>query len=262
MENKVMENKKTFYEKFNEVQMKLSAPKNQTNDFGKYQYRSCEDIYEGLKQVLPGTGLVVTVSDDLMIERSATDPNRLIFIIKAVATVSDGSDNSLSSTSYAQVDQHKGMSAEQTFGTASSYARKYALNGLFMIDDNKDADSTEVTKNDAVKSNTPTKQPAKNVVQNKNNTQKPASAPAQKPASAPAQKPTNNPKKSEGGANNAKKPTLDKELVAKAKKLGIAADKLAAFLKKKPNELTDADLLYAVNAKEQELAKKPQETKK
>jgi hypothetical protein len=251
--------------------MKLNAPKNQTNDFGKYKYRSCEDIYEGLKKVLPGTGLVVTVSDDLVIEPSATDPNKLIFIIKAVATVSDGSEkNSLSSTSFAQVDQHKGMSAEQTFGTASSYARKYALSGLFMIDDNKDADSTEVTKNDAVKSNTPTKQPAKNVVQNKNNiqkpasapTQKPASAPAQKPASAPAQKPANNPTKSKDEAKNAKKPTLDKELVAKAKKLGIAADKLAAFLKKKPNELTDADLLYAVNAKEQELAKKPQETKK
>jgi len=254
-----MENKKTFYEKLNEVQMKLSAPKNQKNDFGNYNYRSCEDIYEGLKQVLKDTGLVVTVTDDLLIQPSTTDPNKLIFIIKAVATVSDGPENSLSSTGYAQVDQHKGMSAEQTFGTASSYARKYALNGLFMIDDNKDADSTEITKADAtknnVKSNAPAKQPAKNVVQNKNNTQKPTGAPAQKATNNPATKP-------EGETKNVKKPTLDKELVAKAKKLGIAADKLAAFLKKKPNELTDADLLYAVNAKEQELAKKPQEAKK
>ncbi|MFK5949961.1 MAG: ERF family protein [Methylococcales bacterium] len=127
------------------IQRELKAPKNQFNSFGKYNYRSCEDILEGLKLVL--NGLVVTVSDDVVMVGDR-------IYVKATATLTNGKE-SLSNTAFARESLiKKGMDESQITGTASSYARKYALNGLFLIDDTKDADSMDNTnKNEQVSSN-------------------------------------------------------------------------------------------------------------
>ena len=115
------------------IQQALKAPKNQYNKFGKYKYRSCEDILEGLKIVL--NGLVVTVEDDVIMVGDRV-------YIKSTATLTDG-ENSITNSAFARESlTKKGMDDSQITGTASSYARKYALNGLFLIDDNKDADYT------------------------------------------------------------------------------------------------------------------------
>lgn len=125
---------KEFIERVAEVQANLKAPKNQYNNFGKYKYRSCEDILEGLKSVL--NGLVVTVTDDIHMVGDR-------IYVKATATITDG-ENSLSNSAFARESLvKKGMDDSQITGTASSYARKYALNGLFLIDDTKDADSMD-----------------------------------------------------------------------------------------------------------------------
>ena len=116
------------------IQQSLNAPKNQYNKFGKYPYRSCEDILEGLKKVLGEC--VVTVSDEVI-----AVGNRIY--VKATATISLGSESE-SVTAFAREDEsQKGMASAQLTGSTSSYARKYSLNGLFLIDDNKDPDSNE-----------------------------------------------------------------------------------------------------------------------
>lgn len=117
-----------------EIQKKLVAPKNQLNKFGGYNYRSCEDILEALKKVLP-EGASVTVSDDIVMvgERVYVKATaRFYFNNEFIETVSFAREPL----------EKKGSDASQITGAASSYARKYALNGLFMIDDSKDADST------------------------------------------------------------------------------------------------------------------------
>lgn len=119
-----------------EVQYKLKAPKGQVNSFGHYNYRSCEDILEAVKPLLHEAGLTLTLSDDVV-----AVGNRIY--VKATATVSDGTD-SVSNTAFArEAESKKGMDDSQVTGAASSYARKYALNGLFCIDDTKDADTDE-----------------------------------------------------------------------------------------------------------------------
>jgi hypothetical protein len=121
-------------ERLAEIQRTLHAPKNQFNSFGKYNYRSCEDILEGVKPLL--NGLVLTVSDDIIMVGDR-------HYVKATATVSDG-ESHISNMAFArEAADKKGMDASQVTGTASSYARKYALNGLFCIDDTKDADSQD-----------------------------------------------------------------------------------------------------------------------
>ncbi len=116
------------------IQKNLKAPKGQFNKFGKYNYRSCEDILEGLKLVLDG--LVVTVEDDVKIVGDRV-------YIKSTATLTDG-ESSITNSAFARESlTKKGMDDSQITGTASSYARKYALNGLFLIDDTKDADSMD-----------------------------------------------------------------------------------------------------------------------
>ena len=122
---------KTLAAKLSEIQSKLVAPKSQTNTFGKYKYRNCEDILTALKPHLGG--LYVTVTDDLVMIGDR-------FYVKASATISDG-ENSISTNAFARESlDKKGMDSAQLTGSTSSYARKYALNGLFMIDDQKDAD--------------------------------------------------------------------------------------------------------------------------
>ena len=129
---------KSISEVLHFVQMNLKAPKNQVNKFGGYKYRSCEDILEGLKQVMP-EGAYVTVSDDIVCVSDRV-------YVKATAALCYG-DNCISNTSFAREElQKKGMDSAQLTGSTSSYARKYALNGLFLIDDVKDADSQDNSK--------------------------------------------------------------------------------------------------------------------
>jgi peroxiredoxin family protein len=140
---------KEFIKKVAEIQRNLKAPKNQFNAFGKYKYRSCEDIMEGLKPILGE--LVVTVSDDIKMVGDR------IYIV-ATAKITDG-ENSVSNTAMARESlTKKGMDDSQITGTASSYARKYALNGLFLIDDTKDADSMDGNQNQPAKSAKPSQQ--------------------------------------------------------------------------------------------------------
>lgn len=128
-----------FIEKIVAIQSELKAPKGQYNSFGKYNYRSCEDILEGVKPLLTKHGLVLTIQDsiDLIGDR---------FYVKATATITDGKEQ-LSTSAYARecLDK-KGMDASQVTGATSSYARKYALNGLLAIDDTKDADTMDNSK--------------------------------------------------------------------------------------------------------------------
>lgn len=117
------------------VQSTLKAPKNQRNNFGNYNYRSCEDILEAVKPILAGQGLILTITDDMVMLG-----NR--FYVKATATISDG-ENSISNSAFAREEEtKKGLDSSQITGSTSSYARKYALNGLLCIDDTKDADAT------------------------------------------------------------------------------------------------------------------------
>lgn len=118
------------------IQSRLKAPKNQYNSFGKYKYRSCEDILEALKPLVHEQGCTITIEDSPIMVGEW-------HYIQATATLSDGY-NSKSVKAYARESETKsGMDASQITGTASSYARKYALNGLFAIDDTKDADTMD-----------------------------------------------------------------------------------------------------------------------
>lgn len=124
-----------FIKKVVYVQNTLKAPKNQRNNFGNYNYRSCEDILEAVKPLLAAQNLVLTVCDDIV---QVGDR----YYIKATATITDGV-NKLENSAFAREEESKkGMDASQLTGATSSYARKYALNGLLCIDDTKDADAT------------------------------------------------------------------------------------------------------------------------
>lgn len=137
----------TFNEKLRKVQTELKAPKNQFNSFGKYSYRSCEDILEAAKPILLKNGLTLTISDSIHEVAG-------ILFCQAEATISDGTDSTTVNAQAGIDPNKKGMDISQTFGSASSYARKYALNGLFLIDDTKDADATNRhDKNTNVSSN-------------------------------------------------------------------------------------------------------------
>lgn len=115
------------------IQRELKAPKNQFNSFGKYKYRSCEDILEAVKPLLGDSFL--TLSDE-MIEVGGR------VYVKATATLTSGSESVSVTANAREAEDKKGMDDSQITGTSSSYSRKYALNGLFLIDDTKDADAT------------------------------------------------------------------------------------------------------------------------
>jgi hypothetical protein len=115
------------------IQNELKVPKGNYNSFGKYKYRSAEDILEAVKQLLNKYELALLLTDEVVIYG-----NKLF--IKSTANISTNC-NSISVNGFAEMSEHKGMSSEQCTGTASSYARKYALNGLFLIDETEsDAD--------------------------------------------------------------------------------------------------------------------------
>lgn len=128
------------------IQQELKAPKGQYNSFGKYKYRSCEDIVEAVKPLLAKNGCQLTLSDD-MVEIGGR------VYVKATATITDGKETEVVTAFAREPDQKKGMDESQITGTASSYARKYALNGLLLIDDTKDPDTDEyhqqITQNSA-----------------------------------------------------------------------------------------------------------------
>ena len=127
----------TLSEKLNHIQANLNAPKNLYNSFGKYKYRNLEGIFEGLKPLLKETGCTITVSDEIVCVNEMN-------YIKATATLSNGTDDNISVTGWARESvSKKGMDDSQITGSTSSYARKYAMNGLFAIDDTKDADSMD-----------------------------------------------------------------------------------------------------------------------
>ena len=133
-----------FNEKIQKIQEELTAPKNQYNAFGKYKYRSLEDILEAVKPLLKECGLGIVFSDTIVLIGDR-------YYVKATVEIADTSGekhNRMSCWAYAREPLvQKGMNESQITGSASSYARKYAVNGLFAIDDNKDADSQKKNGN-------------------------------------------------------------------------------------------------------------------
>ncbi|EPY2898785.1 TPA: ERF family protein [Cronobacter sakazakii] len=143
---------KEFYARLAKIQAHLNAPKNQYNSFGKYKYRSCEDILEGVKPLLDG--LFLSISDEIVLIGDR-------HYVKAVATITDGESCHTATAMAREEESKKGMDAAQVTGATSSYARKYCLNGLFGIDDAKDADTDEHKQQQYRQvSNAPAKQPA------------------------------------------------------------------------------------------------------
>jgi hypothetical protein len=125
----------TFHERVIAVQTELKAPKSQYNSFGKYSYRNQEDILEAVKPLLNTYGLSLTITDEIK------EVGGLVFVEARVILHSP--DGSVEAKAQAGIDPNrKGMDIAQSFGSSSSYARKYALNGLLLIDDTKDADAT------------------------------------------------------------------------------------------------------------------------
>ena len=128
------------YEKLIAIQSELKAPKSQYNSFGKYAYRNCEDILESLKPLLKEHKSTIYISDEIVtvLER---------FYVKATVTFIDAeTGEKIINTAYAREEEDKkGMDGSQVTGSSSSYARKYALNGMFAIDDTKDSDFTNTT---------------------------------------------------------------------------------------------------------------------
>lgn len=185
------------------VQAALKAPKGQFNKFGGYKYRSCEDILEAVKPLLLEQGLQLTITDE------PVEVGGRIYI-KATATVTDGSETATVSGYAREAETKKGMDESQITGTASSYARKYALNGLFLIDDTKDADAT-------------------------NDHQKPKAAP--KPKQAPKPKAAPQP---QGGELKAAKVRLWHALQNYAAEHGGIADQLLEGVKKRPGAQMDS----------------------
>ncbi len=127
-----------------EIQAELKCPKGSLNKFGNYKYRSAEQILESVKPLLQKHGATLTLSDDIV-----QVGNKLF--LKAKATLKSENDI-IEISGFAELGEHKGMSSEQCTGTASSYARKYALNGLFLIDETEsDPDSKDNTKTEVKK---------------------------------------------------------------------------------------------------------------
>jgi len=126
----------TVQQKLITIQAKLKAPKGQFNSFGKYSYRSCEDILTAVKPLCVAEGLLLVIYDQMVEIGSRV-------YVKSTAVISEG-EKTVAVSAYArEAETKKGMDDSQITGACSSYARKYALNGLFLIDDTKDADSSK-----------------------------------------------------------------------------------------------------------------------
>lgn len=132
---------KTIRQKLLNIQVELKAPKEQRNNFGNYNYRNCEDILEAVKPLCDKEKVTITLSDEVTLVGER-------YYIKAIATLTDiESEGQVVVHGFArEEDTKKGMDSSQITGASSSYARKYALNGLFAIDDTKDSDTTNEAK--------------------------------------------------------------------------------------------------------------------
>ncbi|MDD3416790.1 MAG: ERF family protein [Lachnospiraceae bacterium] len=162
-----------IYEKLIVVQTLLKAPKNQWNEFSKFHYRNCEDILEALKPLLLNHKLTLTLSDSIVYLGDR-------FFVKATAKLIDvETEESIEVEAYAREEASlKGMSSAQVTGATSSYARKYALNGMFCIDDTRDPDNLPPQQNTPPATKAPAKAPAKA-------TKAPANTPVQQKPSKP-----------------------------------------------------------------------------
>lgn len=141
----------SIFDRLAKVQQQLKAPKNQRNNYGGYNYRSCEDILEAVKPLLGAISLSLLINDEIVLIGDR-------YYVKATATIYDDKGNYVSNSGYAREElTRKGMDSAQITGATSSYARKYALNGLFAIDDTKDADALNNGEEDKPKK-TATKQ--------------------------------------------------------------------------------------------------------
>ena len=144
----------SIYKKLSSVQSELKAPKGQFNNFGKYKYRNQEDILEALKPLLAKHELSLTIHDEVI------EIQERVYI-KAFVTLYDFEGQSITVSAQAREEgSKKGMDASQVTGATSSYARKYALNGLFLIDDTKDADSQDNSEKTVTKKTTAKAKPA------------------------------------------------------------------------------------------------------
>jgi hypothetical protein len=117
------------------IQAEVKAPKGQFNAFGKYKYRSAEDILEAVKPVVNSRGFSITISDTIIMVGDR-------YYVQAVVTLTDGKETYTATACAREEESKKGQDASQTTGSSSSYARKYALSGLFGLDDTKDSDAT------------------------------------------------------------------------------------------------------------------------
>lgn len=155
----VKEEKLNVWQKLNRVQVELKAPKSQWNIFGKYYYRSCEDILEGLKTLLEKYNVAILLSD------SVEQVGERYYLVAEAEFVDCETGDSIKKYGRAREEEaKKGMDSSQITGSASSYARKYALNGLFAIDDTKDSDAT----NDGSQSNTQAQKSSNDYTINRN----------------------------------------------------------------------------------------------
>lgn len=138
----------TVYEKLMNIQSELKAPKSQYNSFGKYKYRNCEDILEAVKPLLKENKATLFISDEVILIGTR-------FYVKSTVTFTDTeSGEKIINTAYAREEENKkGMDGSQITGASSSYARKYALNGMFAIDDTKDSDTTNTGSNSPIGNN-------------------------------------------------------------------------------------------------------------
>lgn len=145
----------SIFDRLAKVQQQLKAPKNQRNNYGGYNYRSCEDILEAVKPLLGANSISLIINDEIVLIGDR-------YYIKATATIFDDKGNYVSNSGYAREElTRKGMDSAQITGAASSYARKYALNGLFAIDDTKDADALNNGEEPKKQTTAPSKAPEK-----------------------------------------------------------------------------------------------------
>lgn len=132
---------KEILKKLSEIQATINVAKNQKNTFGNYNYRSCEDILQALKPYCEQLGVVILLSDEIK-ETS----NGWVYVEATARIIDTETEKDIFVKAQAGIQERKGMDLSQTFGASSSYARKYALNGLLKLDDNKDADTDAFTK--------------------------------------------------------------------------------------------------------------------
>lgn len=213
---------KSLVKLLQEVQTELKAPKSQYNSFAKYHYRSQEDILEAVKPLLAKRGLALTLNDEIVQFGTRV-------YVKATATLYGEMDKSFKVEAYArEPEEKKGMDESQITGTASSYARKYALNGLFAIDDTEDSDAQDKLTGgkQAPMHIDPKDFPDINIA-------------------------VPNPKVILCANNNIRVETL-----AEAKALRISLEKVATYLKKRPEEVTEEDRQKCIATKKKALEAK------